>query len=712
MQRKSLTILFLLLATAFNYCIAKQVDLKSAQKAGLNFYYERISQYQTISFADLKVKETFPVSFNGRIAYYVMNLTDKGFVVVSADDAVPAVIAYSFDGVYSESNQPPQFAGWMDGYAKQIDKGITMNYMPSAEVSNEWSRLLTADADDLMPLKNDRDVTPLIISTWDQGGPYNFLCPADAGGPGGHVWAGCVATAMSQVMFYYRYPLTGLGSHCYYPWGYPQQCADFGNTTYEWNEMMNVVATKDTAPAQLQWHAGIAVDMMYSPNGSGAYSGDALNALKANFKYGSQAQLLEKDNYPEAQWESIMRDNLDHKRPMYYDGYGTGGHAFNLDGYQGTSYFHFNWGWSGSFNGYFYLSNLNPGGDDFTNGQGAIVDLYPDTTLYTYPYYCQGQTILTGLYGTFEDGSGPRDYHNNGNCEWLISPVSNSDSITSITITFNKFETEAANDVVTIYQGDTPNDLIVGQFSGSEIPAAITVQGNKALITFVTNGSVSKSGWYITYRTESMDWCESMSTYTANLSNVSDGSLGFNYKNGTVCRWEIVPSENNDPVTLYFTSFNTEQGNDILQIYDYESQEMLAAYSGDYNPDNLPAPVTSPSGKMFLMFITNGSVNDKGWEGFYSNDPVGIKDKNGISGISLYPNPATDLLTIQMTNQKSWSGSLELYSVEGKMMMKRLITFNPGIEEFQVDVSSVPAGICLLKMVNDNEVITRKVMIR
>jgi len=95
--------------------------------------------------------------------------------------------------------------------------------------------------------------------------------------------------------------------------------------------------------------------------------------------------------------------------------------AFNLDGYQGTNYFHFNWGWSGSYNGYFYLNNLNPGGDNFTNGQGAIINLYPDTNNYNYPSYCAGQVVLSTLKGTFEDGSGPvKNYQNNANCGWLI----------------------------------------------------------------------------------------------------------------------------------------------------------------------------------------------------------------------------------------------------------------------------------------------------
>ena len=134
------------------------------------------------------------------------------------------------------------------------------------------------------------------------GQSIQFLCPEDAGGPGGHVWSGCVATAMSQVMYYYRWPETGEGEHCYYPSGYPQQCADFANTTYGWTEMLNSATFKDTAMAMIQWHAGIAVDMMYGAGGSGAYSDDAAAALRNNFKYNSNTTLVYKSDYSESQW--------------------------------------------------------------------------------------------------------------------------------------------------------------------------------------------------------------------------------------------------------------------------------------------------------------------------------------------------------------------------------------------------------------------------
>jgi len=79
---------------------------------------------------------------------------------------------------------------------------------------------------DGLEIKGEREVLPLITTTWDQGANYNALCPADGAGPGGHVWSGCVATAMCQIMNYWRYPIQGTGSHGYYPNGYDYQFAD------------------------------------------------------------------------------------------------------------------------------------------------------------------------------------------------------------------------------------------------------------------------------------------------------------------------------------------------------------------------------------------------------------------------------------------------------------------------------------------------------
>ena len=710
-MKKTLT---LLLTLVFSMTLfAKSVDLESAKRAGINFYYERAGQHAAVDYRDLKVSSVFPLSENNLTLYYIINLAGKGWVAVSADDAVAPVLAYSFEGNYTGENPPPQFVEWMEGYARQIGEAIAQGFSPAPGVTMEWARLSAAEPSGLK--RSYRDVAPLLLSTWDQGNPYNMFCPEDAAGPGGHVWAGCVATAMCQVMYYYRWPNVGNGSHCYNPYGYDQQCADFGATTYNWEEMMNAhnsSAYNDTAMGTLLWHAGISVDMMYSPSGSGAYSQDAAAAMINYFRYSPNTALLYKDSYPETEWAGILRENIDNKRPLYYHGFGSGGHAFNVDGYQGENYFHFNWGWSGSYNGYYYLSNLNPGGNNFTEGQGAIVNLYPDTINNTYPENCSGQMVLDALAGTAEDGSGPREnYISDASCSWLISPQTISDSITSITISFNRFNTEEGNDLVRVYQGATTSDLLVGEFSGENIPPAVTVNNNKALVTFSTNGTTEKPGWYMTYVATSMEWCQGMTTLTAPEGTISDGSYDFNYKNKSNCRWKIIP-ENSGAVMLSLNSFSSEQDHDILQIYDMGTEQLIAEISGDYSDGNLPGPFTASSGKMFLMWNSNESVTGAGWEGYYSTFPVGTPESGALSALRIYPNPATEYLRITGTLAKSTVLRAELINPDGKVLKSFMLNGADGMVDEKLSLQGMAKGIYILKIVSDSEVTLKKIITR
>jgi len=712
-MKKIFTCFFVLLFS--NMLFAKKVDLEMAKRVGINFYYERIRQYSNIEYKDLHSAGYFTIAVGGIPVYYAINMEKNGWVVVSADDAVIPVLAYSFDGSFTNENQPPQFIAWMRGYAQQIEYALTNKVTAGPSVLLAWERL---SATDPVALDNRvyRDVIPMLQSTWDQGNPYNKLCPEDVAGPGGHVWAGCVATAMCQVMYYYRWPNTGNGQNCYTPSGYDEQCANFGATTYNWEEMMNAHNNSiynDTAMATLLWHAGISVNMMYSPNGSGAFSEDAAAAMINNFRYSPNTQLLYKEDYPdEDTWATILRDNLDNKRPLYYHGFGTGGHAFNVDGYQGTDYFHFNWGWSGSYNGYYYLNNLNPGGNNFTEGQGAIVNLYPDTLTNNYPENCSGQMTLDALAGTIDDGSGPsKQYQPNVNCSWLIDPTTISDSILSITVSFNKFNTEAGNDILRIYQGETTGDELLAEYSGENIPPPVTVNNNKALITFTTNGNVEKEGWFITYVTTSMTWCSGMTTLTEPSGTISDGSFDFNYKNKSNCRWKIVP-ENAGGVMLTFTSFNTEQDNDILKIYDLGSEQLIAEISGNYTEGNLPGPITAGNEGMYLIFTSNPTITDQGWEGYYSTFPVGFHETGELSSIRIFPNPAADYINIIAKKLKSPVIHYELLSIDGRSISKKSMTAEKGTIQPKISLVGLQQGLYVLKLFSNDDVTLKKVVIR
>jgi hypothetical protein len=194
---------------------------------------------------------------------------------------------------------------------------------------------------------------PLLSTKWNQGQYYNASCPVDAEGTDGHVPVGCVAVAMAQVMKYHNYPVTGTGSHSYSHPVYGTLSANFGATTYNWASMPDSLSKYDSDVATLLYHVGVSVEMDYTPDQSGAYMSDAAYALETYFKYSNSLSYVWKSSYSTDEWTTILRTEIDNKRPILYSGHGTGGHAFVCDGYSGSDYFHFNWGWGGSEDNYF-----------------------------------------------------------------------------------------------------------------------------------------------------------------------------------------------------------------------------------------------------------------------------------------------------------------------------------------------------------------------
>jgi hypothetical protein len=302
-------------------------------------------------------------------AAWLVPLQPEGFVLVSADDALQPVLGWSEQGEATAWELPPALEEFLVIVGREVRQARLNGW--AAHVG--WHTVLRGDA----PASRELGVLPLLTCTWDQGAGWNAFCPADGGGPGGRVWAGCVATSMGQIMHYWQQPWQGFGSHGYmsdYGWLY----ADFSAATYDWSQIQANSPTVEAA--ELLYHCGIAVDMMYGPDGSGAYVGwgnpTALTAMRDNFGY-SNAQFIAKSNFTWTGWRNRLRQELDAGRPILHSGYGSGGHAFNLDGWREDGYFHLNWGWSGAYNGWFLIDALTPGGNNFSEGQGAVVNLLP-----------------------------------------------------------------------------------------------------------------------------------------------------------------------------------------------------------------------------------------------------------------------------------------------------------------------------------------------
>lgn len=362
MKRIMLVSLLLILA-AIVY--AKPVSTNQAIQVAENWMLERTGQtFLDSSVAPLKADN--PDNF-----IWVVSLRPTGYVLIASDDAATPIIGYNAAHGWGEYPIPPQLQYMLNTWQSEMQYIVNNRIAATLPISLLWQRYNVSQSS-FVPNGNFRDVSPLLTTTWGQEGYYNDLCPS--GTP-----VGCVATAMSQIMKYWSFPTTGNGSHTYVHPTYGTQTANFGTTTYNWAGMPNQVNNANTSVATLSYHAGVAVEMDYHPTGSGAYSTDVEYAMENYFRYSPLAAYHEKSEYNDTAWATLLRGEFDNARPVYYSGYSVadGGHAWVVDGYQGTNYFHFNWGWDGAYNGYYYLTNLNPGGYNFSSGQAAVIGITP-----------------------------------------------------------------------------------------------------------------------------------------------------------------------------------------------------------------------------------------------------------------------------------------------------------------------------------------------
>lgn len=358
----------------------EKVDETIARKAALNWY----RHYAPDAKKNAVIARETPYKFNSRECFRIFSFDRGGFVLVSSSDAVNPILGYGFDGIAPDSIASPALKAWLDQYARKIDTAILIDlHQEGAET--KWEDIL---ANRYQILTGD-SIGPLLTTTWDQGWPYNAMCPELPSGPGGHALAGCVAIAMAQVLKYHNWPPTGHDSMNYsyngvINWPYGLIGANFGNTAYQWQNMPDAISEPNMDLARLVFHAGISVKSMYGyPSGqTGAYAGSIIDGLVRcfNYAYSDLTFQMRYYGYSSIAWDSLIRSELLSQRPVIYSGSGinNSGHAFVCDGVNALDYFHFNFGWGGSYNGYYMLLDISPGSYNFNFLDGVIIGIKPN----------------------------------------------------------------------------------------------------------------------------------------------------------------------------------------------------------------------------------------------------------------------------------------------------------------------------------------------
>ncbi|MFC2514153.1 MAG: C10 family peptidase [Prevotella melaninogenica] len=319
-------------------------------------------------------------------AFTVMGYNNGGFVIVSNDDLLPAVIAYS-NTVFDKNTSNAGFKWYLSAVEEAIN-GIVKAGKPRTMIAPDQSKYAAK-------------IPSFVTSIWGQEKPYNNLCPeGTTSGTGswqgygstGRTVTGCVATAMAQIMYYNRWPEKGTGgTHSVYV----KQAdgtkkivtVNYEESFYDYTNMIDSYKghyskEQGDAVAKLMLDCGVAADMNYATDGSGTYTENAARGLRRNFGYPETTQMLKRRKYSEQAWMDIIYNEINERRAILYTGVDNknGGHAFVLSGYDETGKVWINWGWDGASDGFYDIALLNPKSYKFSEDQDMIIGIEGEKT--------------------------------------------------------------------------------------------------------------------------------------------------------------------------------------------------------------------------------------------------------------------------------------------------------------------------------------------
>ena len=385
--------------------------------------------------------------------YYVFpNGTNKGFTIVSGDDCMPEIVGYTDKGTYDETRIPDAMKAFLESY-KAMVKAVKAGDKQALKALNEYKQLKAS------PSRTAAAVSPLLGNIqWNQGFPYNCYCPKYDGT--NQAATGCVATAMAQVMGYWKYPSSLQASTSAYTTttNNLSMSAVAAGEPIDWDNILDTYpsngyntsynTTQALAVGKLMYLCGLAVKMDY-----GASSGANVSPSTMSKYFGYDADLMVevyRGMVSLAKWTELLDNELKEKRPVLYCGASSDvGHQFVCDGSDGEGLYHINWGWGGYQDGYFDVTVLNPakGGigsgnasDGFNRGCRIIIGIQPDNgktddALITLPEFLVQRYESADFTSGMEITKGTR-YFQNGNFEINIKDAIFNTSGNNLSVKF------------------------------------------------------------------------------------------------------------------------------------------------------------------------------------------------------------------------------------------------------------------------------------
>ncbi len=717
---------------------AHNVPVPLAQKTAGNFFTRQSGitvQNISLAYTCQSVGSPAPAPL-----YYVFNVnTDKGFVIVSAQDALSPVIGYSAEGSWVMPLPGTNIYYWMQKTGAQAEYVMTNNIRQTNRIAAEWSDY-SGDASPSPRFKRPQapqQVAPLCQSLWNQSPYYNALCP------GGSV-TGCVATAMAQVMRYWSYPPHGIDSSFYTetsPENYGLLKANYNTSSYQWGSMPYSINANNNQIAMLMYDCGVSVDMSYSPGGSGAWVITADNRICAQTSYvkyfgynANTIQGLKRKNFNDSVWMTLIKNELNHNRVVQYAGWDSvnGGHTWVCDGYDTNSNLHMNWGWGGFDDGFFLLDTLNPYPYFFSKNEEILIGIQPPPV--KADFEAAPATGCTGIQVNFTDRS---------------FVYNNLDSITSWQWSFpgGTPSSSGAKNPTVLYNtsGVYPVTLIVTNANGSDTLTRntfINVNGINALPfaeSFEGAGNFPPPQWAI-----NNPWQHSAAWHLYNgtggygnsahcmyFNNCQSGVPGerdqiytpaynFSSLSKPALLFDVAYAPYNqtysDTLAVYYS---LDCGNTFTRVYlkggmnlcTTGGQTVFAGANQDMNGCFVPLnnnwrtdtiQIPAIAGQSSVMFaFENRSGNGSNLYVDNINVPLALGlNQLGITNdeLRIIPNPNNGIFQIASSHQLLANSRIEIYNMLGQKVYSHYqITKS---SNYQIDLSNQPSGVYLYRVVS------------
>ena len=742
---KKFTLLASLLMFVFVTYAINVIPVGDAMQASKNFLAERVGAAKA-SQLELTLVST-EYSADGTPVTYRFSVGDKGFIITSATDLADPVLAYSLESNFKEGIGSDIY---VENYAKNIEF-LMANPAAAMPNRNSWDHYLTSDFKPYAA-KGNPCVEPLVTTRWTQEQYYNTMCPYNpqcSYDLDSRSYVGCVALTMANILYYYRYPEHGYGIVSYIPkeyddesgqliYTYPRQTVNYSQSTYDYDAMANSLSAYDGELAKLIYHCGVSVRMSYGHDGSGSQSEYAMNALQDHYFFNNNSQFRSVSDVTASEWLELAKSELDARRPLFFSGRSAsaGGHAWIVDGYttiNNSTYFHVNWGWAGSNNGYYKIDNMRTTGHGNFNEEGTntmMTYLMPDSAAIEKP--AESFKRVTATFGTISDGAGNMKYAQNSNRTWVIA----SPDATAYKLEFSKLKVKSG-DYVTIYKGNGDlvqrfsgnylmaacNDYqnfgdsssVHGDYTGDALPASITVNSDSVRVVFTSTAtSETDYGFVLDYQVTSYDktGCSS-TTYTDGYAVLTDkpnnASNDDTYRASNVCEYTLTLRYTNQLVCA-FHKFDLKQG-DFVDIYTQTSASPSAPKTrlAHFDVDEQPTQVYtydvqtftyqgSPNTARFLIrFVSDNKDQGTGFEFEYYAMNTGISQFDNVE-VSVYPNPATNYVNVEVLSDEEQQFTATVVDMMGKTVYTDQIGHNGGDQVYQIPVNNLAKGVYFLHL--------------